>query len=201
MSDIRVIERPEWISWDMIHECLWKSHEVNRKQGINMQTMSLQGEELEKRIQKDALAWKTFVALDGDKLVGTGSISIKYKKSWYVNGKVAYLLYGAVLPEYSGHGVYKQLVNCRENEGKRSNCVLIYFDTAEQNKRKITMDLKNGYHLVDFFASAKSHHYSVVLAKWYGNPSYSDLCIKLRYLIKKMMIKILYKPGKKKRFF
>ena len=47
-ADISIIEKLEWVSWDEIHDVLWKAHERNRANGGLMSYPSLSGEELKK---------------------------------------------------------------------------------------------------------------------------------------------------------
>lgn len=41
---IEIVEKPEWVSWDDIHDVVWKAHENNRKKGVIMSYPSLPGE-------------------------------------------------------------------------------------------------------------------------------------------------------------
>lgn len=198
MSEIEIVEKPDWISWDDIHQCLWEAHKRNRERGITMRTTLLSGDELRRRIQHDSFNYKTYVLLDGKKLIGTGSVSIRQKKAWYVNGSVAYFLCNGIIPEYTGRGLNKLLYQKREEFGHMNNCILIYYDTAEGNKFKQEIDIKKGFRKVDYFAS-KSKHYSVVLAKWYGECPYSKLYCRIRFLLKKVYIQLRFKPGKIRR--
>ena len=47
-SSIQIIEKPDWVSWDEIHEVLWKAHENNRENGVFMSYPSLTGDEIKK---------------------------------------------------------------------------------------------------------------------------------------------------------
>ncbi len=62
------MEKPEWVSWDEIHEVLWKAHEKNREKGIIMASPSLSCEEIKNKIGNKG---KMFLAIVGDKVVGT----------------------------------------------------------------------------------------------------------------------------------
>jgi len=68
MSNIKIIEKPEWITYDEIHNLLYAAHESNREKGVNVATATMSGNELEEYLGAKG---KTFVALDGEKLVGT----------------------------------------------------------------------------------------------------------------------------------
>ena len=199
-SEIKIIEKPDSISWDRLHEVLWAAHEQNRKEGMVMKTSLLSGEELRDRISRNTISWKTYVLMDEDNVVGTGSISVRKKKAWYVDGKVAYYLCAGVLPDYAGKGLYKMLTWVREEYGKSEGCKLIYFDTPENNRKQLETYRRHGFRRVDFFAS-KSNHYSVVMAKWYDDCPFSEFYCRLRFLLKKVYVKCVYKPGKVRRLW
>lgn len=199
MPTITVIEKSESLSWDDIHECLWQSHAQNRNNGMMMKTSLLSGEELKSRIKKNSISYKTFVAFDGGKLVGTATVAIRTNGSWYAKGRVAYLMLAGILPDYSGLGIYRSFFQMREQYGKDNGCKILLMDTAEHNYRVQTALLKNGFDYVDFFAT-QSKHYSVAMAKWYGECPYPSIYLKFRFILKKCYIKIRFKPGKIKRF-
>ena len=67
-SGMQVMEKPEWVSWDEIHEVLWKAHEQNRKKGVIMSYPSLSGEEIKNKIGDKG---KLFVAIEDNKVIGT----------------------------------------------------------------------------------------------------------------------------------
>ena len=71
---IQVIEKPDWVSWEEIHQVLWKAHEENRRKGMYMAFPALPGEEIRKKIEGHG---KMLVAMDGQKIVGTAAIIVK----------------------------------------------------------------------------------------------------------------------------
>ena len=84
MADIIIMEKPDWITYDDIHELIVKAHKVNIDKGIVMKTTKLEGEELKERIGVEG---RCFVALDGEKLVGTSSYRILEKNEWYFKAR------------------------------------------------------------------------------------------------------------------
>ena len=114
---VQIIEKPDWVTWDEIHEVIWKSHEANRQRGINMRFPSLSGEEIKKRVEDGN--GKMFIAVDGNKVVGTAAVKRKKANLWCGKGDYAYLCFASVLPEYSGQGIYKQLYIYRERDYKK----------------------------------------------------------------------------------
>lgn len=192
---VQIIEKPDWVSWDDIHDVMWKAHEGNRKQGVFMRYPSLPGDEIRKRIEGIG---KMFVALDGEKVVGTAAIKTMKAYLWCGKGDYSYLCFASVLPEYSGQGIYKQLYIYRERESLKNGISRVMFDTHESNQRMLNINSKNGFKRVDI--SVWKDHYNVVMVKWLDGCPYSNWHCKLQYLIHKWYRKLRYKPGRVKRF-
>ena len=108
---IQIIEKPDWVSWDEIHEVLWESHAENREKDIINSFPSLSGDELRKFVGDKG---KMFVAMDGKKVVGTAAVLIINNKRWYSQGDYAYVCLGAVLPEYRQRRAYFLLEKATE---------------------------------------------------------------------------------------
>ena len=58
-ENILMQEKPEWVSWDEIHDVLWKAHAVNREHGMNMAFPALPGDKIREKIEGHG---KMFVA-------------------------------------------------------------------------------------------------------------------------------------------
>lgn len=198
-SKIQVIEKPEWVSWDEIHEVLWKAHEQNRKKGIIMSYPSLSGEEIRNKIGDKG---KMFVAIENDKVIGTLALIKKVGKQWYNTGQYGYLCFGAVLPECSGKGVYRSLYQLAETTAKQMGLLVLTRDTNENNARMLKITKQEGYHFVE--CKAWKDHFNIVRAKWLDKCPYPTWYIKTRFLLSKMIIKLRYRmdplKGKVKRF-
>lgn len=186
--EIKIIEKPESLSWDAIHECLWNSHALNRANGVVMKFPSLPGEEIKKRIEKGR--GKMFVAMIDGNIAGVAGYQIKKCNTWYCAGEYLYLCFAGVLPEYSGNGVYKQLYIYRERERGKLQIPLLIFDTHEKNLRMIKINQRNGFSKVDY--KRYGDHFNVVMAKWEGTCPYSKWYVCLRYLLKKYRLRIMY---------
>ena len=124
MEEIKIMEKPEWVSWDDIHELLLAAHKKNIEKGIVMKYAQLPGEEIRKKIGDEGMCW---VALCGDKLVGTHSVSFFVGKSWWNKGeKVAHGCFTGILQEYQGIGIleemYKKFNEYIRNKGGGEYC-------------------------------------------------------------------------------
>lgn len=84
-NGIRIVKKPDYITYEQIQECLDKAHEVNAKKGLNYAT---QGQSVEKLIEKlkDSV---TYVALTPDnEVVATASVLFRKINYWYHNGDI-----------------------------------------------------------------------------------------------------------------
>ncbi len=179
-ENIQIIEKPDWVSWDSIHEVLVKAHAKNRSKGINMRKPSLPGEEIKKEIGNKGVM---LVALDGEKVVGTGAVLVKQNKAWYNDGKYGYLCFAAILPQYNGKGIYKQLCQKREEVAKQEGLNKLYIDTHHNNTRVIDINKEQGYKRVDI--RILPDHWNVVLFKWLDGCPYSDFRCKYEFAKRK----------------
>ncbi len=198
-SKIQILEKPDWVSWDEIHEVLVKAHAQNRANGINMKKPSLPGEKIAKEIGKEG---KMFVAVEGNKVVGTLALIKKEGNKWYNLGKYGYLCYVAVLPECSGKGVYRSLYQVAEATAKQDGLLVLTRDTHEKNERMLKIAKQEGYHYVDFRACAD--HFNIVRAKWLDKCSFPSWYIRIRYMFSRFFKKVRFKmdpqKGRIKRF-
>lgn len=192
---IEIVEKPDWVLWDDIHNVVWKAHEQNREKGIVMALPSLSGEEIKDKLGKTG---KLFVAIDGDKVVGTLALIRKTGNKWYCNGDHGYLCLGAVLPEYSGKGIYRSLYQLAEITAKQMKLPVLTRDTNEHNARMLKITKQEGYYFVDY--KICKDHYNIIRAKWLNGCPYTEFYIKCQFLLHKWYKKLKYKPGKVKRF-
>ena len=190
---INIIEKPDWVSWDEIHEVLWKAHEKNRENGVIMSYPSLTGEEIKKRIENNG---KMYVAIDGQNVIGTLALIIKKGNKWYNKGSYGYLCFGAVLPNYSGKGIYRSLYKVAETSALNLGISVITRDTNEKNARMLKISKQEGYHFVE--CKAYKDHFNIVRAKWLDGCPYPSWYIKLKFHLSKFKQKTRYKmvPGK-----
>lgn len=188
-SGIQVVEKPDWVSWDEIKQCLVDAHATNRERGINMAHYQWPAEKIREFIGS---AGVMLVALDGTKVVGTAAIAEKEGNTWYAKGRYAYMCFGSVLPEYNGRGIYKNLVIQREKIAKTHNYSTYLFDTHECNQKIQSIAISFGYRLVGYFRANSRDHFNVIMVKWsYGCP-YPRLYCRFRYLISKIKSHLLF---------
>lgn len=192
-SDIQIIEKPDWVSWEDIKQCLMDAHEANRDKGINMAHYQWPVDQIKSSIGENGVV---FVALDGRKVIGTAAIMEKEGHSWFARGKYAYLGFASVLPEYNGMGIYKQLTQRREDIAIMRGYATIQFDTHSRNRRVQVIAIKNGYQKVSFFRAQSGDHFNVVLVKWLKGSPYSTAFCRFRFIrswIKAYLINLIRK--------
>lgn len=198
-SAIQIIEKPNWVTWDDIHKVLWEAHAENRKKGIIMSYPSLSGDEIKRKIGENG---KMFVAIEGNKVVGTLALIKKTGKQWYISGQYGYLCFGAVLPEYSGKGIYRSLYQLAENTAKQMELLVLTRDTNEKNARMLKITKQEGYHFVK--CKACKDHFNIVRAKWLDKCPFPLWYTKFRYSLSVIKTKSRYRMdpqrGKTKRF-
>lgn len=197
MEKIQIIPKPEWISWEDIYQLLIGAHKKNIEKGMSMKIVRQTPEELP-RILGDK--GRCYVALSGDKLVGTSSVSFQEGKHWYDRGMlVAHGRWSGILKEYQGAGILGDLSVEIDKYIKEVGADVQYGDTAENNK-VIRKYVKNDGFVEVGFHAYKSKHYSVLFVKWLkGNPYPLWYC-HLRCKLSEWYVKIRYKVGGVKRF-
>ena len=199
MNEIKYMVKPDWISWDEVQECQRKAQETNNKKGFQMQVQTITGEDLRKGVGDGYC----FVALDGEKVVGTVSLIFKKSKySWWTRKEVAYTCYDAILPEYRGTDVFFGLESIRNKYIADSGVRIRQCNTAEQNKTVIKLCKRAGYKVVRYSATGKgANYYSVIMVLWEEGCPFSDYFINFMFKLSKFIIKTIWKPGYKLRFW
>lgn len=192
MEDVKIIQKPDSISWEDIHNLLLAAHKRNIEKGIVLKFAQMSGEEIEEKLGEEGRCW---VALDGEKLVGTTSVSFFIGKGWWNNGKkVAHGCFTGILKSYQGTGILEELNAKKYEYIKAVGVDMNSGDTAEDNIIVRKVLAKDNYKTVAFFASDSSH-YSVRLVKWLNKCPFTDRYIDRRFKISKIITKLRYKPG------
>ncbi len=196
MGDIKYMLKPDWVSWDFVHECINRAHETNRKSGFSMQNSTMSVQELEDYLSNGYC----FVAILGDKVIGTNALKIVKSKLWFAKGDIGYECLTAIDPEYRNTGAYFGLKKLRTSFAKKNGLKVLMFDTHEDNKNVQAIDLKFGFKYVRYYASSKTWYYSVVMVKWLDGCPYSDWYCKFRFNLSRFFVRLIWKPGRIVRF-
>lgn len=198
MGNIRISQKPEWLRWDDLAACQQRAHESNKARGVNMQCADLSGITL-KNTLRDAI---TLVALDeSDTIAGMLSIEFRQVKRWWYNGCAAYICYVAVTPEFKGRGIYKSLSNSADEIVRNNGVDVEYLNTHIDNTIAIRVYENDGYSKVRFSPGSGTDYYSVEMAKWINERRRKNKFIcRLCYICTEFISRIIYKPGKIRRF-
>lgn len=203
MSEIQYMIKPDWISWDEVQECQRKAHEAtNNGKGIHMTVQDISGDDLRQYIEENGNGY-CFIALDGRKVVGLCGLKLFVGTRWWSwKKKVAYNCIDGILPEYQGSEVYFGLNEIRMKYIMESGAELIQSNTAENNKRvRKIAKMRNGK-IVQFSATGRgADYYSVIIVKWLNGCPFSDRFINFMFNLSKIVVKTIWKPGYKVRFW
>ena len=197
MAELKVIEKPESVSYDVIRGVLQEAHRENIARGIVSRTVTYSADDLAGRVlSRDE---KTFVAMDGDKVVGTLSCRKAQRKKWYHKGPVILMQMLGVLPDYQGRGIMTGLVEAVVREARESGLNVIYIDVAERNTKMLRAAGKRGFVPVELTAP-HSPHYCIVMLKWLDGCPFSSVKILWNYRKSRIRTKLKFKPGRIRRF-
>ena len=191
MSDIQFMEKPDWVSWEDVCDCIHKANTVNDKKGFHMLFADITPDELKEKL-KDG---KCFVALHNNKVVGTTSFIIRDLKRWYRHGKVLYHNYESIHPEYRGTDVYFGLCELKDKYVRESGIRVFQFHTAEKNKTIIRINKMYGFKLVQFKPTAKgANYYSVTMVQWMDGCPFPDWFVNFMFKSSRFFFKLFFTP-------
>lgn len=194
MEDIKVMPKPDWVSYDDIHELLAAAHKKNYEKGIVLGYSQMTGDQIKEMLGEEGECW---VAMDGDKLVGTTSVTFFQGKNWWNKGKkVAHGCFTGILNQYQGIGILEDMNALKYEYTIAHGADMNQGDTAENNHTVLKVLGKDGYKVVAYFAPKNSDHYSVRIVKWLNGCPFSDDYINKRCKWSERLTKWQYKPGK-----
>lgn len=168
---IRIMPKPDFVTYEQIQDCLNKAHQVNEQKGLVYATAHQSVDTLKEKL-KDAV---TYVALNTDnQVVATASVQFRQISHWYHTGDIALLKLVGVLPEYSGRNLALLLLLLRGFEAKRRKVEVMVTDSAEENIAIRNLYLGCGFKVVDCCKYAANSFISIVYAYWFHGCPYSD---------------------------
>lgn len=189
MIKIEILEDTDDNKWNEIQEVIYKAHEENRRNGVDIRNAHLTSKELQESLGKDG---KCFIALDDNKIVGTCSVSFQHKKCWYANGVVAYATLEGVLSEYKGRHIFKQLAQKRLEYIKSKGCNVVYMNVAEKNYIRKIIAEKEGFKKIAIHYNPYNPHNYITYCKWIGNRPFIGIEISIRYGISMIRLWLQY---------
>lgn len=178
MKGLIIAKRPETVSWEAISAVLRHAHADNVRRGIRMTYPQLPPDQLQAKTE--GRGGTMLVALTDDRVIGTAAVVRLDKKIWCGNGPYAYCFLDAVLPEYAGKGVFRQLEAAQIQWARDAGITCMLLDTNERNVRMLKRCRKNGYRAVDY--RVHDGYNSVMLVRWLDGCPYSRLRCRLSFL-------------------
>ena len=189
MKDIKVMEKPDNISYSEICDILKSAHKkAIDESGIAISTNNITPEELEDKIR--SLNGVTLVAIADGKAVATTSVTFSSIISWYAKGTVASTRFIATLPEYQRRGIARKLSERAISYSIEKGCSAMMSTIAENNIPSFNLQTNEGYIPVDFIKFKGNNHCSIRLIKWLDKRPYPIWYCKLRYTCKKAYMKL-----------
>lgn len=173
-------------SYEAIHQVLYRAHQKNREYGLIYKSAFLSEAEIKEIVGNGV----TFVALLGEKVIGTASVSMRLGTYWFDKGLlVAHFCLDAVLPEYQGRGVMTALDKYRTQYANTHDARAIRSGTAMKNSIQRKKFKRDGFIPVRCLVSKGANYDSIMYIKWLDrvSPYSKNYC---RYQTLKSYLKI-----------
>lgn len=197
MEEIKVIPKPDRVSWEDIHQLLLIANKTNEKRGFSVAGLTCTPKELEKQVENGLCV----VAMHGDKLVGVSACSFNCAQRWYnKKEKSARKFITGILKSYQGCDVLYEIDKVLDNYIKNSGCSFIVADTAVMNTAMRKQAQLGGYKELTYISFPNTLYYSVIFGKWLNKCPFSDRYIKFRFWLSRIYTKTRYKVGRVERF-
>lgn len=190
-NELVVMEKPEQVSWDSIHEVLWAAHESTRKDGIFYPTSEMTGEELKEFLEKHD--GHCIVAMDGDKVAGTMSYYVVKINTRLYKGSFLLLALAGNSPDYKGRGVFSKIYNVCYDYAKANGLDGMMFGTAEKNHTMRNIFASKGFilHRIDY--SKDKGRFVVGGILCFKKLRYPKLVYKLAFRLKQLLVHLKHR--------
>ncbi len=149
-------EKPDDISFEDIYQAIWEPLEDQKKDRKTF---------LSEWKQSLADEGECFVALNGNEIVGTLSVTMRKRDCWYAKGMVPFCLYVRVAAEWQGHNICTGLMDMAVEYAKIHECDIVELRTGAANGHAIAVYRHLGYRAVKLL-HPKHHGYSIRMAKF-----------------------------------
>ncbi len=198
-ATIRIVPKPDWISYETITDVLHDAHTSTKQSGMLFNASSQSVEKTISRLGENGLF---YVALtSNNEVVAVGAISFsKLKSEWYGKGNMCgHIKMVGVRGDYKRMGLNNRIYENLENYGFLHADVL-EMNTACQNHIVLDSNERHGWKYVDCKSFPSTNYYSYVMAKWKNGCPYSERKRKLIFFFRKLSVHILKKQNGSYRF-
>lgn len=205
MTNIKIVEKSDDVSWEKVTEVIHDAYKVNEKNNLLFAALKSTPEENSQKI----LDGKCFLALDGKEVAGLVFLrfpSYPYlikkngKGKWYCDKLYGMVINLAVREKYKKQGIGEKLLLRLIDECKQLNYDSIMIDTSCKLKWLNKFYASLGFKKVDFISWETTNYYTIVRKMYLNGNKDSNIYIIFRYTISKIYTLIIYNKYGKKRF-
>lgn len=193
MDEVKILVKPDSVSWDEIHDIVYSAHSSNRAKGVDIANAHKNGEEIQELLGEKGVC---FVAMLGDKVIATSSVAFHDVDRWWYKGVAGYATLAAVLPEYKGMHLFTKLEQTRVEYARNAGAEVFYGDTAQHNTKRRAIAKKDGYYEVTLGRTSFNKHNYVVIVKWLNKCPFSPFYIKLKFIMSAIKVYIKMMLGR-----
>lgn len=198
MNDLKIMPKPDYVSWEDISELLQEANKVNERKGFSMSDLKLPPDGLKQQVEGEGLC---VVALVDDKLVGVSACNLGVMVRWFnKRKKCARKFMTGILKSYQGCGILYEMDKVLDDYIRSCGCDMIVASTAEDNKSVRKNSKLGGCKEVAYESFRSANYYSVIFAKWFDGCPYPDWYIRLRFSLSRLYVKTRFKEGRIERF-
>lgn len=157
-DNIVIIEKPDSISYEQIQALLHSAHGSNKEKGMKYGVADQSIEELEKELKKNTIC---YVAMDGEKMVGTMSFRYARKRKAFLRINSVYMQLLGVSPDCKGHHIADRLWDRGIKDAEEKGYKIFYGFPAEDNLIIHHMYLKRGFVKASYTKYPRNNFFSV----------------------------------------
>lgn len=171
MDAVRILEKPQEVSYEQIQTLLKHAHEANAAKGLLYVTANQSVEELIAKIG-NGTCYVAMVRENGeDVLAGTATVCPIRLNYWYYSGDVVLIKLLGVDPKYKGHGISTLLIEQCLAYAREKKVEVVVSDSAEENHILYNLLKKFDFELVDYCKYPQNNFVSAVYAYFlHGHP-------------------------------
>ena len=174
MDEVRIIEKPDSISYEEIQGLLRRAHEANAAKGLLYATANQSVEKLIAKIGKGTCYVAMVSEDEKDVLAGTVTVCPVSLNYWYHSGEVALIKLLGVDPKYKGRKIGTLLIEQCLAYAKEIAVDVIVADSAEENITLYNLLKKFDFELVDYCKYPQNNFVTAVYAHFVKAPLWDD---------------------------
>lgn len=185
-KNIIIVENKDRFGYESIQNLLHSAHESNKTKGLVYGVADQSAEKLKVVLNSDAVC---FVALDGNKLIGTGTIEFRKKLIFNKVFNIACFGLFGVLEEYKGFNIGGKILDKCIKTAEMKGVRYIYCSTSADNNMIVRkMYIKRGFIKFDFFKAKVNNFYSVRYLKCPYQSGLIELLFNFIYYARKFYV-------------